>query len=368
LCRLRRDDLDFLLAQHRSHLDVQPTRLRGVYRLTPRGCVGVIDGPHARFEIEPKIPLANVVHLLDSDVARDLPLAPGPGGLIDFLTSRFVTLLHERVAAGLRPGYVEREEALAYLRGRLDVVVQLRRARPANDRLHCRYEDLDLDTPWNRQVKAVAAMLVASPFAAGETAVQIRQALLAFGDIGDEVPTDAALAALIEKAELADYRPLLKLTRVLLAALTAGGARPAFLIDLERAFEGHIVRGLRRALAGRDVRVEAQLPVPIHGDGPALSLRPDIVLYRGERVLAAIDAKWKRLRRGPEADDLHQALAYAAILGAPRAILVYPARRNRWKEYGVPNRPLMLGLHSLQVSGRQDCCDAALERWAQSLI
>jgi 5-methylcytosine-specific restriction enzyme subunit McrC len=364
LCRLRRDDLDFLLAHHRTHLDVQPTHQRGVYRLTPRGYIGVIDAPRARIEIGPKIPLANVIHLLDSDEALRLPVTVGgaSGGLIELLAERFAALLAERVAAGLPAGYVEREEALPYLRGRIDVVAQLRDASPTSHRLHCRFDDFVIDTPANRQVKAVARLLLASPFTGGNVADKIRQTLTAFAEVSDEPASDAA------HEQLDNHDSLLTLSRMLLAALEAGGARPVFLIDLERAFEGYVARGLRQAFTGGDVQVDVQPSLPFTGSGPPLTLRPDIVLRRAAQALAVIDVKWKRLRPGPEADDLHQALAYGAALGTPRTILVYPGRRNRRWEYAIPNWPFMLGLQRLRLCGRRDACDAALRRWAANLI
>src|SRR5437870_2314396 len=103
LCHLRRGDLDYLLAYHRAHLDVQPGHRRGVYRLTPRGYVGMIGAPECRLEIKPKIPLLNVLHLLDPD--DSLTLASGliqhnsAAGLLELLAGRFANLLAERVAA-----------------------------------------------------------------------------------------------------------------------------------------------------------------------------------------------------------------------------------------------------------------------------
>src|SRR5206468_3348385 len=62
--RLRRDDLDHLLTHHRGHVDLTPAGERGLYRLTARGFVGVIPTPHRRLVLRPKLPAANVFHLL----------------------------------------------------------------------------------------------------------------------------------------------------------------------------------------------------------------------------------------------------------------------------------------------------------------
>lgn len=368
LCRLPREDLDFLLAHHRSHLDVTPTHRRGVCRLTPRGHIGVIDAPGTRFDIEPKIPLANVLYLLDPDNALTLPpIVEGHSciGLIDVLAQRFAALLAERVTAGLRRGYVERDESLPYLRGRLDVAAELRAASPVRDKLHCRFDELCADTPWNRQVKAVTRMLLGSPFASGA----LRQSMAAFADVSDVVASDTEIAGMLNDVDFGDYRPLLELCRLLRTALEGGGVRPAFLIDLERVFEHYVTQGVRRAFAESEIQVDAQPWLGIHGPTPPrwpqLGLRPDIVVRRGEQVLAVIDVKWKHLRRGPEPGDVHQALAYASVLRAERVILLYPGDRNSRRDYDIAGIPKGLGLHRLRVNGSRERCAAALREWAE---
>src|SRR5439155_17214611 len=100
------------------------------------------------------------------------------------------------------------------------------------------------------------------------------------------------------------------------------GPGAAFLIDLERVFESHIMRGLVEAFAGTEIRVEVQPWSPLHAPAPGTpvpGVRPDAVLRRGGAAVAVVDAKWKRLAGAPDADDLHQILALATALGAPRA-------------------------------------------------
>src|SRR6266446_5641855 len=69
--RLTPADVDYLLAEHRAHIDLVPTGRRGRYRLTPTGHVGTISAPTCRIVIRPKIPLENLFHLLD-------PMSPLP--------------------------------------------------------------------------------------------------------------------------------------------------------------------------------------------------------------------------------------------------------------------------------------------------
>src|SRR6516225_1134471 len=92
VCRLPSEDIDYLLALHRPHLEVLPTRRRGRYRLTPTGHVGVLVTPHCRLVIRPKVPLRSLFHLLDPTgplpaVEDHATVTPGTEAL-DFLGGR----------------------------------------------------------------------------------------------------------------------------------------------------------------------------------------------------------------------------------------------------------------------------------------
>jgi hypothetical protein len=78
-----------------------------------------------------------------------------------------------------------------------------------------------------------------------------------------------------------------------------------------------------------------------------------------------VDAKWKRLSpTGLPSDDVYQVLAYAAALGVPRAVLVYPGGRTRRWEY--PTAGPRLEVWSLRVTGAPEKCDRARRRFARS--
>src|SRR5262245_1947443 len=65
LCRLPPADVAYLLQQHRTRLELLPTGERHRYRVTPAGVAGVIVAPTRRLVISPKIPLRNLLYLLD---------------------------------------------------------------------------------------------------------------------------------------------------------------------------------------------------------------------------------------------------------------------------------------------------------------
>lgn len=356
-CRLLADDIDFLLTQHAAQLELRPTGRRGVVRVTPRGYVGVIEAPSSRLEIEPKIPLVNLLHLLDPDEV--IGVRAGSGGLLELLAGRFAQMLGQQLALGLRGGYVEQAEALPHLRGRLDMAAQMREV--SGDRLHCRFEELSTDTSWNRQFKAIAQRLEQSSMVSDSTRLMLRASLANMSGIDADEPSEAALTEALRRPDLADQRGLLELARLLI------GGSASYLIDLERAFERYITRGLIDTCAGSDFQIDVQPSFAFHSsaDQPELRVRPDVVLRCDGRALIVVDAKWKRLCSGPESADVHQALAYAVALEVPCVVLVYPGTRNRCWSYQV--QEVELRIQRLQVRGNRDSMRAAMQRWAGEL-
>jgi 5-methylcytosine-specific restriction enzyme subunit McrC len=380
LCRLSGADVDFLLAEHRAHVEVLPTRRRGRYRLTPTGHVGTIVAPHSRLVIRPKVPVRNLFHLLD-------PTGPLPTGedeataepgteALDFLAGRLAWLLAERAAAGLHRAYAERAEQGPFLQGRLDVPAQLREPTGRKDRIHSRYEEFSADVPCNQVPRATAEKVLRSPLVADGVRAALRRVLQDFAGVSS-VPLGPESFQAAQPDRLTEpYRPLLDLCRLLADSLapqeSAGSVTcPAFLLDMERVFERYVTAGVVRAFADRPgyaVAVQpphlANEPAP---DRPDIVLRPDLLVERGGRRLLVVDAKWKRLTRSLVTPDVYQVLAYATALGARQAVLVYPGKRDRTWDYRLPHAPVGLTIHTLRVVGPRERCRRSLERLGRLL-
>jgi 5-methylcytosine-specific restriction enzyme subunit McrC len=380
-CRLLRSDADLLLADHRPHVEVVPTHHRGRYRLTPTGHVGTIVLPTRRLVIRPKIPLANLFHLLDPaspPPATDdrAEIIPGSEAL-DFLAGRLAVLLGERAAAGLHHSYAERSERGPFLQGRLDVAAQVREGGARRDALHCRFEEFTADVPCNRLPKAIAELVLRSPLAGERARSLVRQSLGGFDGV-QAAPLGPDAFAQAEPDRLAEaYRPLLDLCRLLADGLAPGGregatACPAFLLDMERVFEGYVTRGIVEAFAGRGrYRVDLQprhvANRPVAGQ-PDIRLRPDVLLVCDDKPQVVVDAKWKDLAGAPlVTDDLYQVLAYCTALGVGRGVLVYPGRRDRAWDYELAGAPIRLTVRTLRVVGDRERCARSLRRVGRAL-
>lgn len=360
--RLPPDEVAFLLAHARHVVEVAPSFRRGRYRVTARNHVGTFDTPTRRFSIVPKIPWPNVRLLLG------LPPQPGGGaadpdsGVLDVLAREFAARLREVTRTGLVPGYRDRDGTAVFLRGKLRAADQMRdvAARAFPDRFHVTESVLDLDTPWNRVVRATADALAADPRLTPAVRVEVCDAAVALASVSPVPVTDADFPRAAEEPRAAHYAPLLAVCRVLhggfrAAALT--GAAGGFLVDLSRAFERYLADGLASALARWPAwRVEAQPGFPA---GPTV-LQPDVLVRRRDVPRFVLDAKWKSPGGAPDANDLHQVLAYAAVAGAKCVGLVYPGRRSARRTFAVPGSHIRVSLLRVRVVGTVEECGRSL--------
>jgi 5-methylcytosine-specific restriction enzyme subunit McrC len=378
VCRLHRDDVEFLLTRHTAHIELSPTSERHLYRLTPAGSVGTIVCPRSRLVIQPKIPIRNLFHLLDptgpiavtDDHTKALPGAEG----LDFLVGRLVQLLTERATAGLHRGYAERAEPTAFLVGALDVPTQLRTATAQKNQLHCRFEDFTVDVPCNQLPRATAERLLGSPLLGSSLRAALQRALQGWTGVRATDVTLKSFAALPADRLTESYRPLLDVCRLLIDGLTPGQAAgltpcPAFLLDMDRVFEQYVTRALQESfeVGGRtQVQVQPLFAVDsIHDDQPDIQMRPDVVASRDGRALFVADAKWKDVARDRLLPaDIYQVLAYCTALRARHGILVYPGSRDRAWSYRFART--VLEVRTVRVVGSRSTCMRSLRRFCQA--
>ena len=316
--------------------------------------VGVLAVPGASIEILPKINGEGdgavrraLTHMLS--VAWNLRIAENEPALIasqrDTLLEIIIRLFSEHMLVAVRRGlphrYRLREDDLPLLRGKLNVHRQLVRHAIHSDRLACSYDELSVDTPLNRVLKAAVTRLLATSLS---SANQRRLGELAarFEFVGDsENPLKERVS--LDRTNTAFHR-LHDLAILFLAGdwqSTMTGKREGFglLFPMNDLFEEFVGRRMKAALGPGSVRLQHTGRYALAGQERRLfALRPDIVVDRN----VVIDSKWKKLnpdepRLGVDQSDVYQMLAYARAYDARRLVLLYPWHRGLAKQ-GVCKR------------------------------
>jgi 5-methylcytosine-specific restriction enzyme subunit McrC len=376
LVRLHRTDADFLLANARHAIEIAPTTELHRYRLTAIGFAGVLLTPNLRIAIQPKIPRANLLHLLDPNAppefVSDQSATEAGADAIDFLAKQLADGMRDRAAAGLRHCYVEESDRQRFMQGRLDVASQVRDAPANRDRFHVTRQEYSPDSPINRLPKAVAETIAASHFIAPATRAALRAAIAGYADVQSVPLNSEDFSALVFDQLTEPEQPFLDLCRLLAESLQATekpgkSVTPGFLINMERIFERYVARQLKRSFLAIDVQREFTMHSPAPSDQPTLKGRPDIVINANGKARCVIDTKWKSLDGPPPAADVHQALAYAVGLGCGDVRLIYPGRRWSTWRYDIAESDVSLTIHSLRVVGPREKCERSMRQLEKSL-
>lgn len=155
-----------------------------------------------------------------------------------------------------------------------------------------------------------------------------------------ELPKTRITKQHIEKIKLdrktAPYKRAFELARFILLNYSpdiAGGKENmiSLLFDMNELWEEYILRSLKKAVAGSEIKVSGQESRNFwNAQEPKISkyVIPDIVIEKGEKKYI-IDTKWKIPRnRRPGDEDLRQIYVYNLLWKAEKSILLYPKPRT----------------------------------------
>ena len=284
------------------------------------------------------------LRIADSEPAM---LSTQRDNLLEVLIRLFADRLLVAVRRGLPHRYRAREDDLMFMRGKLDVKRQFSRHAVRSDRLTCRFEELSVDTPLNRVLRAAVACLSLTSKSAANMR-KLRELLSRFEFVA-ESPDPSRERVRLDRTNDAFHR-LYTLARRLLAGhwqSTTTGASEGFalLFPMNDLFEEFVGRSMKVALPGQSVRLQDTGRYALeHQRERLFAMRPDIVVG-GDIV---IDAKWKQLKAGERTlgvaqQDVYQMLAYARAYDARRLVLLYPWHENltrtpilrRWRVTGT---------------------------------
>lgn len=312
------------------------------WRVRNEGWVGAIPlGDGAGVHLTPKVPITNVLRMLE--VVWNLTGLRFPDGVFDAATiadfyERFAIIFAKRVtqrcARGIYRTYVEEQADLVAVRGRVQVHEAM--ARPARVRLPCRFEEFTADIDENR-ILAFALEVIRRCGLCTEAhslpAVRKAHQLITMHASPTPFAAEACLGRNYNRLN-DDYRLLHALAHFFIAhtgpTTNAGGRQTTpFLLDMALLFQEYVAAFLRDAIGVRHLPLHFRPQVPVKLDTTAgVGFLIDGVLRMGASdgpVQTVLDTKYKAPDT-PDTDDIAQVIAYAHVLGAAEAVLVYPGQ------------------------------------------
>lgn len=324
--------------------------------LRARGVVGVIATPGCQLEILPKIEgggetnvsdatlRARLIHMLA--VTYDLPIEAGAktqlgwqrDTVLELLVRLFCAKLTDAVRQGMPRHYLQHEDDLPALRGRLDVTRQFSTLAVSPQKLACRFDALSADIALNQVMRAAVSKLLRLSVAPDNQRA-LRELNFVYADVADIRPSALRWDQIVLDRTNRRWRDLLSLARLFLSdrhqqtsAGTIGGH--ALLFEMNVLFEGYVERILSRGLAGTGFRVSSQgghRDCLYEGETGRFRTRPDLIVRQGEEIALILDTKWKRItpriddpKQGVSQADVYQLMSYGRLYHCPDVMLLYP--------------------------------------------
>lgn len=207
--------------------------------------------------------------------------------------------ISKQLKRGLYREYVEKQEDLRTLRGKISMPETLRHTMRHERILTCEYDELSENNVFNRILKTTALLLIRHPEVDPKYRGGLKKLIMFFSGVEDINPAAIKWSTLSFGRQNSSYRLLLSLCQLVIEGLLLTNERgehhlASFLNDqaMERLYEKFILEYYVKEhpeLHASSSEIKWALD---EGDGTYLpSLQSDVMLCRGKRILI-IDAKY----------------------------------------------------------------------------
>lgn len=335
------------------------------YTLRPTSTVGAVEVGGLSVLIRPKIEIKQLISLACYRDWRDLVQSsdfdfPEEWALPDVIAAMFAAAAEKAFARGLLHGYVEREDALQTVRGRIRFDEQIRRRFGLPLPVEVRYDEFTDDVPENRLVKAANRRLRRAGLRDTARSRETRRRLGRIDALLDGVslcdyPPNAVPKVKFDRLNQ-HYKRVVELARLILRqdrfeAMRGKFRASGFLMDMNKVFQDFVTAALRDKLRLSPGEF-GERRVGSLDEGGEITLKPDLVWRDGGRWVFVGDAKYKRIDHAqvPNA-DLYQMLAYVTALDLPGGLLIYAKGERDEASYTVRHAGKRLNVAALDLSG-----------------
>ncbi len=297
--------------------------------------------------------------------------------LKELFISLFVKFLKSAFERSLYHQYIEKEEDLSSIKGKVNIVDYYTKKYPNGilDKFLCEFSEFEFDNLLNRIIKRTCKLIIND--ASIENQKELRKILGKLNEVGD-FPCSAQDCEKVRLGKMhSHYRIVLSMCKMFLLNKTTTfdidtNESFCFLFPTEVLFEGFIGGFMKNYLDGSKVRLQESEESLIEdvvyaGEsfGKAFTMRHDILVEHKENGLFILDTKYKEIRRfqGSEdikkqlnddikQSDLYQVSAYAVSRGLNKVYLLYPLYRYEDVE---PHMPFMK--KKIKVEGKESYID-----------
>ncbi|MCB0771612.1 MAG: restriction endonuclease [Flavobacteriales bacterium] len=303
--------------------------------------VGVIQVGDLVIEILPKadatgdektwqqalLDMLSLVHDLPLSSTTESHLHKRRSSILDFFFGLYLEDVYGLVRRGLVKKYHHTTGNQAVWKGRLHWPGHLKENLIRKERFHVVHQVYDRDHVLHALLKRALSIIAGTtldPLLQGKA----KDLSAAFEDVDDRLLTTAAINRIKLSRKTEPYARAVRLAQMIVLdhAPDLKGGRSnliGLVFDMNQLFERVVLKLMRRSASRYpELAISGQDSRRFWG---TKTIRPDIVIRRGEEVVQIIDTKWKVPSNGkPSDDDLKQMYVYNLQFGSTQSMLLYP--------------------------------------------
>ncbi|MDX1279192.1 5-methylcytosine restriction system specificity protein McrC [Oceanihabitans sediminis] len=256
--------------------------------------------------------------------------------LLEVYFELFLLEVEGLVRKGLIKKYRRQTHNTKALKGKLEFAGHLRHNVIHKERFYTTHQVYDSNHFLHQVLQK--ALSIVSQFTKGTSLQDVASRVeLNFPEVDYETITAQQLNTIKLNRKTSSYKEALELARLIILNyspdISSGKEKMlSLLFDMNELWEEYVLKQVQKASYKTDMLVSGQESRSFWGNN---SLRPDIVLRKGNKTYV-IDTKWKRPQRNSASvDDLRQMYAYCRFWNAEKAMLLYPGdfKTNRFQVF-----------------------------------
>jgi 5-methylcytosine-specific restriction enzyme subunit McrC len=246
--------------------------------------------------------------------------------LLEVYFEYFLKEMDQLLHSGLVKKYRTEISNVKALKGKLDFAGNIRHNLIHKERFYTTHQIYDVNHKIH-QILAHALDIVGQFTRATRLTDKFRRTQLAFPEVDKIKPSFQLLESIKINRKTAPYERALELAKLIILNyspdINQGQQKMiALLFDMNELWEEYVLTMLIKECRGTNIHVTGQDPKKFWGSYK--TIRPDIVLKRGEESYI-IDTKWKRpTNNQPSVEDLRQMYTYARFWNTEKVMLLYP--------------------------------------------
>ena len=246
--------------------------------------------------------------------------------LLEIFISMFLDEVSKLIKIGIKSDYVELEDNLKFLKGKLKISEQIRKNIIHKERFYVCYQEFSADRAENRLIKSALEFLYRRSKSSKNQRL-IREYLFVFDAISSSTDINADFNRLNLNRQTKHYEQALLWSKIFLQNRSFSpykGSDVAFalLFDMNRLFESYVGNFIKKKLPDAILQHRGKY---LTEKPRGFALKPDIFLrYKNQNYIA--DTKWKIVESKDDISqaDLYQLYTYGKKYECGKLYLIYP--------------------------------------------